>query len=219
MRLEPRSRPDVVVGDRLQVVEANGSLGYEDVYLLTHKDATIASRYLEIGLASGQSLTLSPRHFIPVAPGGQGSWESHVLKGADEVKAGDVVWHAQADGTMAPAEVTTVSSRTEVGAFNPLTLSGTIVVDGVVASAHSNWFLDGIVAADTQGKVYQAMFAPVRATYRLIGPDWTREISERWGVVDFVRENTPQTAILAAVIVVSSIGAGVALRRRRAAAA
>mgnify|MGYP003312984875 CR=1 FL=1 len=32
------------------------------------------------------------------------------------------------------------------GLYNPYTLSGTIVVDGVLASCHSSWILDGLVA-------------------------------------------------------------------------
>ena len=38
-----------------------------------------------------------------------------------------------------PAGVSTTYSK---GLYNPLTLSGTIIVDGVVASVHSDWFLD-----------------------------------------------------------------------------
>ena len=185
---------DVTVGDRVQVVMPDGSLRYEDVYMLTHKDAATAGSYLEVVLASGQSLTLSPRHFIPTAQDGDGAWEDHVLKGANELRAGDIVWHRAGDGTMLPSTVAAVKQTVATGAFNPLTLSGTIVVDGVVASAHSDWFLDGIVSAEAQGQVYQAMFAPVRGIYRVIGPEWMQEITERWGVVDFIRAGTTPTS-------------------------
>jgi hypothetical protein len=181
---------DVRIGDRLQVAMPDGSLRYEDVYLLTHDDPEVAGSFVELALASGQSLTLSPRHFIPIAPEPGAGWESRVLQGAHEVKTGDVVWHQGRDGTMLPTTVIAVTATVATGAFNPLTLSGTIVVDGVVASAHSDWFLDGIVSADLQGKVYQAMFAPVRGIYRLVGPEWTERISEDWGVVDLVRDGT-----------------------------
>jgi hypothetical protein len=181
---------DVRLGDRIMLARADGSLGYEDVYLNTHKDSVSATPYVELALASGQSLTLSPRHFIPIAPEGGAEWQSRVLKGANEVKVGDVVWHQGSDGAMLATTVTAVTETVETGAFNPLTLSGTIVVDGVVASAHSNWFLDGVVSAHLQGQIYQAMFAPVRGIYHLIGPEWTRTIAEDWGVVDFAREST-----------------------------
>ena len=34
-----------------------------------------------------------------------------------------------------------------VGLFNPLTLSGTIIVNGAVSSVHSEWFLDSVFDA------------------------------------------------------------------------
>ena len=38
-----------------------------------------------------------------------------------------------------PAETSTTY---ETGLFNPFTLGGSIIVDGMAASAHSEWFLD-----------------------------------------------------------------------------
>jgi len=111
-----------------------------------------------------------------------------VVKAAEEVGIGDVVWYESADGTTASAPVTAVAAEARAGLYNPLTLGGTILVDGVAASAHSDWFLDGVLAPASQDVVYQALFLPVRALYRLIGPEWTETIAERWGVVDAVRD-------------------------------
>jgi Hint module len=174
-------------------------------------------------LASGRALTLSPRHFIPGAAGADGAWDARVAKGADEVRVGDFVWSAAGEGRMAVDEVVAVATRAAAGAYNPLTLNGTIVVDGVVASAHSDWFLDGVVPADTQARVYQAILAPVRVAYRAMGPAWMEAVIERWGVVDLVRESTtpggrgasPAWALLALPIL---LGGGLLLRRRRRAA-
>lgn len=51
-----------------------------------------------------------------------------------------------------------------VGLFNPLTLSGTIIVNGAVASVHSEWFLDSAFAAfgrtDLVPATYQASHRP-----------------------------------------------------------
>ena len=102
---------DVRIGDRLQVVMPDGSLRYEDVYLLTHNDPNVAGSFVELDLASGQSLTLSPRHFIPIALVAGAAWESRVLNGANEVKVGDVVWHQGSDGAMLATTVTAVTEE------------------------------------------------------------------------------------------------------------
>ncbi|WP_222184438.1 hypothetical protein [Geminicoccus harenae] len=212
---------DVRVGDRVQVVHADGTLGFEDVYLQTHQDAAITQTYVRLTLDSGRSLVLSPRHFIPTATDGS-AWDSRLIVGADEVQAGDRVWYLGEDGQMRLGTVATASREAATGAFNPLTMQGSIVVDGVVASAHSDWFLDGYVSAHAQAGIYQAMFAPVRGIYTLIGPEWTRTIAEDWGVVDAAREGTGSPA--AAPLGAAALGGGllVALlglhlvRRRRA---
>jgi hypothetical protein len=217
---------DVRLGDRLQVARADGTLGFEEVYLNTHRDATTAAPYVTLTLASGRALTLSPRHFIPVATeAGEASFDAGVAVGADEVRAGDRVWSRDADGSMRLDEVTAASTRVAVGAYNPLTLGGTIVVDGVVASAHSDWFLDGIVSADAQTKVYQAILAPVRVAYQVLGPQVMETVTESWGVVDLVRTaTTPRgwgagPGWVAALLLLAAVGFGLlAMRRRRSTA-
>jgi hypothetical protein len=129
---------DVRLGDRVQVVSPDGSLGYEEVYLNTHKDGAASVPYVTLTLASGRALTLSPRHFIPVVADARAAWDGRVTKGADEVRPGDFVWSQADDGRMVLDQVTATGTRIAVGAYNPLTLNGTIVVDGVVASAHSD---------------------------------------------------------------------------------
>lgn len=178
------------IGDRVQVVQADGSLAFEDIYLMTHNDHESQSEYLQLTLASGQVMTLSPRHFIPTAENMDSAWGSHLVIGANELQVGDIVWYQESNGKMYASVVEGINSIIEQGAFNPLTASGTIVVDGVIASAHSDWFLDGIASADTQAAVYQAMFAPVRLIYALIGPEAMKTVTVEWGVVDFVRDQT-----------------------------
>ena len=216
---------DLKIGDRVAVIRPDGSRGFDDIYLFTHKDQVTSAPYVTLTLESGRKLSLSPRHFIPVATEPGASWQAHVLKGGNEVRVGDVVWFEGTDGTATASPVIEIANAVRTGLYNPLTLGGTILVDGVAASAHSDWFLDGLVSADTQGKVYQAMFLPVRAIYHLIGPSRMETIAERWGVVDFVREATTPSAVRTGMVwlvaglagVLLALG-GVLLWRRRAAA-
>lgn len=210
---------DLRIGDRVEVVRADGSLGFEDIYLFTHKDGASTAPYVTLTLDSGRSLTLSPRHFLPTAAGTAG-WRGHVLKAAEEVRIGDSVWYRGDDGAMASARVAGATTGMRAGLYNPLTLGGTLVVDGVAASAHSDWFLDGIASPDTQGAVYQALFAPVRLIYAVIGPAWMETVAEGWGVVDLVRDGTTPgardgwVALLLGVTLLA--GGGLLWRARRA---
>jgi hypothetical protein len=215
---------DLAIGDRVQVAGWDGSLRYEDVYMFTHRDRNQSGRAVELALASGHRLTLSPRHFVPVAPEGGAPWASRLVKAANEIAVGDGIWHVDAAGVMLVSSVTGVRSGVSIGAFNPLTLSGVIVVDGVVASAHSDWFLDGLASADSQARMYQALFAPMRGLYRAIGPRWMQEVTEGWGVVDFAREWTaprPLALGMAAALLAAGLAAGLlaGLRRHRRRAA
>lgn len=38
-----------------------------------------------------------------------------------------------------------VSAITKAGLYNPYTMSGNIVVNGMLASSHSDWVLDGVM--------------------------------------------------------------------------
>jgi hypothetical protein len=215
-----RRMDELRIGDRVAVLRPDGTRGFDEVYLFTHKDAVATNQYLRLTLASGRELSLSPRHFIPVAGDAAAAWDQRVVKAANEVGIGDVVWYETADGAPATAAVTAIATQARTGLYNPLTLGGTILVDGVAASAHSDWFLDGILSPAHQDVAYQAMFLPVRALYRVIGPQWTETIAERWGVVDAVRDAslTAASAWLALALALLAAVTVLARRRRRAVA-
>ena len=50
-------------------------------------------------------------------------------------------------GRTAPFRVGNVTTEPRTGLFNPFTATGTIVVDGVVASVQSKWFADDVMDA------------------------------------------------------------------------
>ncbi|EFJ04280.1 hypothetical protein SELMODRAFT_432559 [Selaginella moellendorffii] len=66
-----------------------------------------------------------------------------------------------------------ISKVDKLGLYNPLTLSGNILVNNVVASVHSEWFLDSLFdalgASEYLPYAYQSLLAPVRALYNIAG--------------------------------------------------
>ncbi|KXZ44122.1 hypothetical protein GPECTOR_73g643 [Gonium pectorale] len=165
---------ELAAGDRVLTVRSDGSTAFDDVYLFGHKRAEGMHEFLQLQTSVNASLTLSKGHFVPVARGACSAAPAvscSVTLPASNVRPGDVIFTA-ADGTAAaPATVISVTTVVRPGLYNPFTLGGRIVVDGVLASAHSDWFLDPLVPAAARRflpAVYQAVLAPVRLLYRLV---------------------------------------------------
>jgi hypothetical protein len=212
---EKKTMDAIEIGDQVQVIDEYGVLAYEDIYMITHQEAEVAAWYVDLTLASGAALSLSPRHFIPTTADGANNWEKRVLKGANEIKLGDLIWYLDSKGELASSTVATINKKVEKGVYNPMTMNGIIVVDGVVASAHSDWFLDGIVSADAQGGIYQSMFGPIRGIYGVIGVTTMKKITQEWGVVDFVREQTNMLIALTLLLLLLGLFGGI-LRVKKA---
>ena len=168
------------VGDKVLAVGADGALAYEDVYFFGHRDGASEAEFVRLELKGGASLELTPDHFVPVLPAGAsggGGFKRARMAYARDVKAGDLLLVAprRGDAGAAPeaAAVARVRSVRRKGLFNPYTMGGAIVVDGVVASAHSGWLIDGAAARLRAGHLlpafFQAAFAPLRALYALLG--------------------------------------------------
>jgi hypothetical protein len=63
---------DLELGDKVAVMKSDGSIGYEDVYVFGHRDASAVSDFIRLTLKATDSvdtrnLELSAFHFVPVA--------------------------------------------------------------------------------------------------------------------------------------------------------
>jgi hypothetical protein len=103
-----------------------------------------------------------------------------VYKRAMDVREGERMWVHQLLGEPGASSVgvfvvSGVEGVRKRGLYNPYTMGGTIVVDGVVASSHSEWFLDNALEALGLVRwlpvVYQAVLLPVRVLYRGLGKE------------------------------------------------
>ena len=167
----------------MQTVNEAGKVTFEDVHLFGHKDGLKVTEFVGLITANQVKLLLTPDHFVPIvsqslSPSCYDSprLSCAVTVPASWVKVGDIAF-VVADNEMTPKIVTEATSEYLLGRYNPYTLGGKIVVDGVLASAHSAWFLDSITPVGLKKhlpKIYQAILTPVRLAYFLL-PQSTRE--------------------------------------------
>ena len=106
-------------------------------------------------------MSLSPDHYV--AANGD-------LVYAKDVAVGDALGYVDGGAAKSGAVVSTTRVLKR-GLYNPYTLSGTIVVDGVVASCHSSWILDGLLSPAAAAVAYQKLFAVPRLAYKILGPN------------------------------------------------
>jgi preprotein translocase subunit YajC len=134
---------EIVVGDRVKI----SSGVFSEVFMFTHKVPTGVFDFIRLATTSGNSLALSAGHYIHVNGG---------LVSAASVVVGDTLQL----GTGELTTVTFVSQVTSTGLYNPQTLDGDIVVDGIRASTYTT---------AVEPRLAHAGLSPLRALYRSIG--------------------------------------------------
>ncbi|KAI8462767.1 MAG: hint module-domain-containing protein [Monoraphidium minutum] len=229
------------VGDRVLAAGTGGALEYQDVYFFGHRDAAAAAAFVRLELSSGDALELTPDHFVPVLPaaasdsddGAAAALAGARMTYARDVAAGDVMLVvALAGGGLARASVVRASEVMRAGLFNPYTLGGSIVVDGVLASAHSGWLVDGAAAAlgasHRLPAFFQALLAPLRGLYHAAGPELTAAFGDALATAALRLDafaagggaaGTAPAAAAAAAATAAAALAGAAAARKRAARA
>jgi hypothetical protein len=130
------------IGDKIQ---ASLDLEYSEVYLFTHALPTAEATFLNFTLESGLTLSLTPCHCLYV---------NNVLLPAEAVKIGDTLESVKNKRD----KVVEVKWITETGLFNPHTISGDVIVNGVRTSTYTKAI---------PAKLAHAMLEPVRYLYSL----------------------------------------------------
>lgn len=137
---ETRNMADLSVGERVLTVHDDGSLHYDDVIAFIHRQPQLMTSFSVITTADGYQLVATGDHLIftsadqsaSFAGGAPPTFVSHLQLGNDSV-------YVTAPGSkhLGVSLVTNVNMATGRGVFAPVTSSGTIVVDGVVASCYA----------------------------------------------------------------------------------
>lgn len=132
----------VQIGDSVKV--ADGS--FSDIFMFTHKMADAKHDFVIVRTVDAE-IALTAGHYLYV---------NGNLAAARTVRVGDVVESASGS----PMTVASVGSARMSGLYNPQTLHGDIIVDGVRASTFTTAVQPGSA---------QALMAPLRAAYVKLG--------------------------------------------------
>ena len=128
-------------------------------------------KYLKITLEDGSEITLSGNHLVMV-----GKQTKAVL--ARKVKPGDIFFSVDENQEVSPKKVLAVEKVIEQGIFCPITLSGNVIVDNVLASCYASVedhvLLKGLVKISAQNMAHLGLM-PMRVLHKLRSK-WLRKI-------------------------------------------
>jgi Hint module len=137
------------VGDRVLV----GDGTFSQIFMFTHKVGDeIGREFVRITTDSGNAIVATKGHYIPTAGNG--------LSAAGSVRVGDQLFVSDSRGRLTSATVTSTERVTRTGLYNPQTVRGDIVVDGIVASTYTT---------AVEPRLAHAILTPLRAVYRWFG--------------------------------------------------
>lgn len=139
---------ELVIGD--EVLVKSGV--YSPVFMFTHRTGSVRYMFLKVSTES-LSITLTRGHYLYV---------NGKLAMAESVRVGDTV--IEWDG--GDGKVTKVERLWDNGLYNPQTISGDIVVDGIVASCYT---------VRVEPEIAHALLAPLRWAFWAIG-------ERSWGI-------------------------------------
>lgn len=156
---------DLRVGDSVR----SSRSAFSKVILFTHADGTADAEFVLIRTeTSSRGIALSRGHYLPSYREGQG-WK---LVAAGSVRAGDLVVSGEAEaGVDGHVAVTAVTRTRAAGLFNPQTVSGGIVVNGVYASTYTTAVPVALARAlltplSVASEVFGVVFPSLSATFR-----------------------------------------------------
>ncbi|KXZ50378.1 hypothetical protein GPECTOR_16g551 [Gonium pectorale] len=171
--VQPVRMSDLEYGDLvLSRDRTSGRLVFRPIYLFGHRRPEGRTPYVHISAAAGgYSLAATRGHFMPVCVGRCSDEE--LAAGAAVLENSNVTPGGSDSLALSLATVTHVDLASARGAFNPYVRGADLLVDGVLASPHSEWLLDWLAPAGLVPYlpcIYEALLAPVYGLYGMVGP-------------------------------------------------
>jgi len=192
-------------GDRVLTVTSSGALEHREVFFFGHRDPHALSSFQCVTIANHpRPVCLTRDHFMLAAEAGvNAEWADARYTRGGMMKSGMAVWHVEQanNGKMVKSIVTSVAAEYMYGLYNPYTEENAmIVVNGVVASTHSTWFLDNVMPQRYDHllpSIYEAALFPARAAYRLMGAEWAKSVQARLPLDSLAHEQAGFVSLVA----------------------
>jgi hedgehog protein len=143
---ERRRLSELEVGEKV-LAEEGGKLVYSEVLMFLDREERERRRFLRVMTSSGAEVKLTPSHLIMRRVG---TGTEAVFAG--RLSPGDTLL-VRREGSLVEDAVLSIVSLEEEGVFAPLTRSGTLLVDDVLASCY---------AVIESQSIAHAVFAPIR---------------------------------------------------------
>ncbi|XP_048240427.1 sonic hedgehog protein-like [Haliotis rufescens] len=122
---------DIQIGEQLMSVSSNGEITYSPVFLFGHANSNVTSEFINI-ITRQVSIKLSPDHHIYTKYDNQ-----IVTVPSRQITRGNVIFRLDSNNNrLVEDEVTDICFCIEKGLYAPFTMSGTLVVEGVLASCY-----------------------------------------------------------------------------------
>lgn len=133
---------EIELGDHIKV--ASGE--FSPVFMFSHKNAEVDYSFVIVTTVSGESLRLTKGHYLYV---------NCQLVAAKAIRAGDALTTENGLTTVA-----TVSTTVDTGLYNPQTVHGDIIVNGIVTSTYTT---------TVEVKTAHSLLVPIRALFSWTG--------------------------------------------------
>lgn len=150
--------PDLKIGDEILALSSDGQLVYSEVMLFLDRDPTSQRLFYQIQTESGSTLLLTPSHLIFVANDNKTAFSEEISQAiyAKNVQIGQFLYTSSISDNIINENnvdsnnnyikkhyipvldrVVRVTTKTETGAYAPLTKHGNLIVNNIVASCYA----------------------------------------------------------------------------------
>ncbi|VDM99541.1 unnamed protein product, partial [Onchocerca ochengi] len=142
-----KTMKEIVVGDFVLVPVSKNQLRYERVEMFYHREPETRAKFVVLETESGRKLSLTELHLLPLGDCEQmheSTTNADIIdqwlrksKFAYKARMGDCVFTITSNHKLQVDRIVKVGRQYLKGVYSPMTVEGSIVVDGVLASCFS----------------------------------------------------------------------------------